>query len=170
MPATTISRFADLVLTIALITGLAACGGGMGGAPAADNAAGAGGAAVSASGETDYRATVSRQYNDIQQSVDRFGSLMARSKITDLDWRTEAHLQLATWRDTHREAQQLTPPPELEEFHRTYLEGLAKFDSAADDVSSALDNPDVARFHAAATKMTDGVQLIQEVMPLLQKG
>jgi hypothetical protein len=170
MPTRTISPFAGLILAIALMLSLVACGGGTGALPATDDSARTSGDVASAAGQTDYRAAVSQQYNEIQQSVDRFGSLMAHPKITDLNWRTEVHLQLATWRQTYREAQQLTPPPELEDVHQKYLESLAKFDGAADDVTSALDNPDITRFRDAATKMTDGVQLIQEVMPLLQTG
>ncbi|HEU4793112.1 MAG TPA: hypothetical protein VFS96_05600 [Nitrolancea sp.] len=168
----TLQRLANLVLVIALAGALIACGGS--GTPTysstPDSAVGTSSEAPPATaGGTDYRAIVTKEHDDISQSLGQFRGLMSNAQITDMNWRTNVHLQLATWRSAYSEAQKLSPPPELAGFHQKYLEGLEKFNSAADDVTAALeaDTIDASHFQSAAAKMTDGVQLLQGAMPLL---
>lgn len=164
-------RLASLILAVALAGMLIACGGGTSTSPASsttESAVGTSGEATTAGG-SDYRALVVKGHDDISQSLERFRGLMMSAQVTDMNWRTNVHLQLATWRNAYGEAQKLTPPPELADFHQKYLAGLEKFNSAADDVTAALDAEmvDASNFQSAAVKMTDGVQLIQGAMPLL---
>lgn len=165
-----VQRLAGLILAIVLAGSLIACGG-TNTPPSSsvpESAAGASGAAATApAGGSDYRATVIKEHDDIAQSYNRFRGLISNAQVTDTTWRTSVHLQLATWRETYSEARKLTPPPELSDFHQTFLAGLGKFNSAADDITGSLDSEsmDLSLFDSATVKITDGIQLIQGAMP-----
>ncbi len=164
-------RLAGLILAIVLIGSLIACGG-TNTPPASsmpESTAGASSAAPATTGTPGYRATVIKEHDDIAQSYNRFRGLMSSAQVTDTTWRTSVHLQLATWRETYSEAQKLTPPPELADFHQKFLAGLEKFNSAADDIAGSLDSEsmDLSKFDSGTVKLTDGIQLLQGAMPEL---
>lgn len=172
----TVRRLTGLILAIALAGTLIACGG-----TSAEPASSTPASGVGVSGEgtpataggSDYRAIVTKEHDDIARSYNRFRGLMTNAQPTDMKWRTSVHLQLVTWRTTYSEAQKLTPPPDLADFHQAFTAGLEKFDSAADDMTVALDagSIDVSQFESsyqsATVKLTDGVRLLEGATQLL---
>jgi hypothetical protein len=167
-----VQRLSSLILVIVLAGTLIACGGSntTTSPPPADSGASTSGATTpAAGGGSDYRATVIKEHDDIAQSYNRFRGLMSNPLPTDMNWRTSVQLQLATWRRTNAEAQKLSPPPDMTEFHQQYLAGLAKFNGAADDITAALDAEpmDMSQFDSGVAKLTGAIQLLQGAMPLL---
>lgn len=172
MMTVTMKRLAGLILAVILAGALVACGGtSTATTSSAQGAVGTSGAATPSASGSDYRATVIKEHDDIAQSYNRFRGLVANPQPSDMNWRTSVQLQLATWRRNYSEAEKLTPPSDLASFHQQYLAGMEKFNSAADDMSAALaaQTIDVSQFDAAVTKLSDGVQMIQGAMPLLDK-
>ena len=111
---------------------------------------------VAASGftpdEQAYVSAAADRITPLTQSVQRVGTLFANEQ-NDVAWSNAVRAELVYWRLSFNALRRLSPPPSLDQIHTTYLDALALYASAANDIEAALDSGDRDRIVRAADKM-----------------
>lgn len=110
-----------------------------------------------------YRAQISSQAKELEDSFSRMSILTNDPKILDNNWRASLIMELAIWKVTLTNAQRLAVPDGYTNFHAKYLDALSKFDGAADTIASGTDNFD-------ADQTLDGIYMVKEGRELLQEA
>jgi hypothetical protein len=120
---------------------------------------------VPASGEdaTTYPVRVRSQVTLIIGSLQRVDALFTEPEIKDTAWVNQVAAELTLWQLVYADASELSPPPELAEFHVRYLEAIALLDSAALDVFDALETSDQEHLALANEKIASAIQALREL-------
>jgi micrococcal nuclease len=117
--------------------------------------------------EQAYALTVGAQASELQQSFQRFGELFQNPRIGEDDWTFQVATELAFWRASYNDAQQMTPPAAFADIHATYVQALSLYASAGDDIAYGIDNYDAAALESAADKLNQGNDLLTQASTML---
>ena len=126
-----------------------------GAAPAPDPGAGEGLDAAT------YGTTVRGQVTLVVGSLQRVDALFDNVQPGDQAWLDQLRAELSLWQILYSEAQELTPPAELADFHARYVEALALLDSAAPDVAEGVASGDQERLSQADAKIDQAIEAIR---------
>jgi micrococcal nuclease len=119
--------------------------------------------------EQAYATTVAGEAFALEASFQRFADLMQTPRIGQDDWTIQVAAELALWKQTYADAQQLTPPPVFADIHSVWLQALGLYASAADDIANGIDNLDIDLIYAAAAKLDQATALVEQATQMLEE-
>jgi hypothetical protein len=79
-------------------------------------------------------------HQEFAASMQRVGELVSDPQMRDEDWSSQLAQEIALIRHLEEEAQQVSPPPDMQEAHGHWIEGMGEYRRAVDKTASALDN------------------------------
>jgi hypothetical protein len=102
--------------------------------------------------EQAYATAAEQRLRLLAESRRRVDVLLREERYGDDDWTDAVRAELVFWRLTEVTVRGLSPPEALTEIHETYLDALALYASAADDIDEALASQDRDRIDRATDK------------------
>ena len=106
----------------------------------------------------------------MQQSIQDVNDLMQSPDVTSQNWQYKILTQTDVWSQFFSELQTVIPPDQYQTFDTTFTQALSHFNSAADDVSYALEFDEPDRLNQANTEITTGTQLLNDSLKTLQSS
>jgi hypothetical protein len=128
----------------------------------ATSGGGSGPAATTMDAES-YSSMIGSQLTVLVGSLQRIDVLFNNAQPGERSWLSEVGAELFLWKLLYQIAQDVNPPAELESFDGQYLEALALLDSAASDITQALESSDESLLASAVTKIQDAVTVLQNL-------
>lgn len=103
--------------------------------------------------KTRYLAAISRQTDELSQSMDRWLQLAENPRPDDKSWQIQVATEFAVWKAEYGDAQKFTPPSRLAKLNTRYLASLSLLNLAADDYMRGLDNENAQLIRRANREM-----------------
>jgi hypothetical protein len=110
------------------------------------------------------QSAVMSQADALSVSMGRFAVLAQDPQFFSGAWKVVVATELAIWQATYRDALSMSTPSGYDAFHRKYVAALAKFDAAATKVTNGIDTNSPGLIEDASADMDEGIRLIDEAM------
>ncbi|MBV8085629.1 MAG: hypothetical protein JO247_12530 [Chloroflexi bacterium] len=101
-------------------------------------------------------------------SLNRVQTLMGNAQPDDPTWQLNLTKELGIWHQSYLQAQALRPPAKVAQAHDIFLQAMASYNAAANDLQAAIDNQDASRFDAVKSELAAGAQQMAQAHQQLQ--